>query len=226
MEKKEEKGIVRDYSSDMSALIKEQNNFLIIGRRGSAKTTLGFHLAELMNGFIGKPVYTFRYPNEELLAKIPFKPTNITNFGHLHQLVDCVVLVDEAQLHFDVLNKKVNEDLKKLLAVSRQNNVSFIFITHNSYFITRGLFSYIDVRIIKEVTEGHWDVERPHMKKLYSSIYITGKDRFFVDSDVYRGEEYFDKPEWFTNEFSCVYRRETERKKTFFDKISEVLRPK
>lgn len=201
----------------------EPCNFLIIGKKGSAKSSLGFKfLQENYNN--GKKAYTFNFPKPELLDNLPFKVQNLNTLKQLYNLTDSVCLIDEAHRYFDVLNKTVNEDLKRLLAESRQNNNSFIFITHNSYFITRGLFSYIDVRIIKEVNEGHWDMERPHMKQLYSDTFISGKEWFFIDSDFWRGKERFDKPDWFTEELSTVYRNEKIEKEDFFSKVRRVAK--
>jgi hypothetical protein len=96
--------------------------------------------------------------------------------------------------------------MKILLSNSRQNNIDCIFICHNSYFITRSLFAFIDVRIIKEVNEGHWSLERPHMKKAYENVNVFGKDKYFIDCDEVCGTYSFKKPSWFTEEFSMPYR--------------------
>ena len=231
-EQEKEESLSTDFKADDENLIVTLPlNFLIIGKKGSAKTTLGFKFLEEIKRLGKRRAYVFKYPKPELLAKLPFKARNLYSLKQLFNLTDSVVLIDEAHKYFDVLNKQVNEDLKKLLASSRQNNNSFIFITHNSYFITRGLFSYIDVRIIKEVNEGHWDMERPHMNKLYSDTNISGAQWFFIDSDFWRGREHFCKPDWFTDEFSNAYKVQNNATKlSFFDRLrslattGEVLR--
>ena len=113
------------------------------------------------------------------------------------------------------MDKKINNRFKNLLAISRQNNVCFIFICHNSYFINRSLFSFIDVKIIKDVNEGHWSLERKHMAKLYEDIVIYGKNSFFIDSDYIRGQQSFIKPTWFSDDLSLGYRFNTSKKNFF-----------
>jgi len=193
-------------------------NFLIIGKKGSGKTALGFKFLEDISIF--REAYVFRFPKPELLDKLPFVVKNITTLKQLYNLTDSCCLIDEAHRYFDVLNKSVNEELKELLANSRQNNCSFIFVTHNSYFITRGIFSYVDVRIIKEVNEGHWDTDRPHMKKLYSKVKIDKAKDYFIDSDFIRGIKQFQLMTWFDDDFTLAYKNQN----TEIDNPSERLR--
>ena len=202
----------------MSINLTEQQNYLIIGKKGSAKTCLGWSFAKNTLDASKRKVYVFDYPRPELLKSLPFEVENIVHLNRLFNITDGVVLIDESHKLFNVLNKKVNEELKNLLSVSRQNNTCFIFICHNSYFITRGLFSFIDVKIIKEVNQGHWELERKHMQKLYENVRIFGKENFFIDCDDGRGDETFEKPEWFTEEMSMAYRSQS-KKQDFFEKI-------
>ena len=218
-EEKIKKGSYKE--NELDAFLKP-NNFLIIGKKGSGKTALGFKFLSEINQISNKKAFVFDFPKPELLLKLPFHVENITTLKQLYNLTDSVCLIDEAHKYFDVLNKAVNEDLKVLLAASRQNNNCFIFITHNSYFITRGLFSYIDVRIIKEVNEGHWDMDRPHMKKLYENTNISGQEWFFIDSDFWRGREHFKLPVWFTSEFSNSYKLENATKEDFFKRVRQL----
>ncbi len=185
----------------------DPNNFLIIGKKGCGKTALGFKILEDISLF--RKAFVFRFPKPELLSKLSFSCGDITTMKQLYNLTDAVCLVDEAHRYFDVLNKSVNEELKELLANSRQNNCSFIFVTHNSYFITRGIFSYVDVRIIKEVNVGHWDTDRPHMKKLYSKVQIDKPQDYFIDSDYMRGKKMFELMDWYDKEFTSAYRNQS-----------------
>lgn len=204
---------------DLVSLFKDPNNFLIIGKKGSGKTCLGWNILERC-GFFGRKLYVFKFPNVDLLGSLPFEVENLVSFKQVFNLKNGVCIIDEAHKYFDVLNKSINVELRDLLACSRQNNMSFIFITHNSYFINRGLFSYIDVRIIKEVNEAHWDCERLHMKKLYERSNVVGVDSFFIDSDIFKGKERFNKPAWFNDAFSNVYAN-VNYDISFFDKICE-----
>ena len=187
-------------------MFKEQQNFLIIGKKNSGKSALGWKIAETIHYESGRKVYAFNSPDISLLNKIPFEVTNVLRINELRTIIDGVIIIDESHRIFDCSSKMVNKNLRDILAISRQNNVCFIFIAHNSYFLNRSLFSFVDVKLIKEVVESHWELERPHMKRLYSDIYIKGVDKFFIDSDELREETRFTKPIWYTDELSSSYR--------------------
>lgn len=215
-----EKEYIRDLRDEYNnkgkeQLYLEQTNIVIIGKKGSGKTCLGWTFAKKIADESGRKIYIYKYPKPEKLKKLPFKVINITRMDLLFNITDGIVILDEAQEHFGIWAKAVNEDLKRLLSYSRQNNTCFIFICHNSYFLNRSLFSFIDVRIIKETNENHWALERPYMSKLYSSVVVFGNDNFYIDSDYIRSNQTFEKPEWFTEEFSRAYRTET-KKEDFF----------
>lgn len=200
------------------SMFNQQQNYLILGKKGSAKTALAFTLMQTIVHTQQKKGYIYRHPDNSSLKTIPFKIINIHNLNRLYHLKDAVVLIDEAHIHFSVQEKKVNEELRNILSISRQNNTDFIFVCHNSYFLNRSLFSFIDIKMIKEVNPQHWELERNYMKKLYQSCHIYGKEKFFLDSDFDRGEKSFDKPEWYTEKLSKAYRSQL-NKKSFFDKF-------
>lgn len=187
-------------------LFTEQCNYLVLGKKGSGKSALSWKVAETIQQVQGKAVYVYRYPRPELLKKIPFEVENIVNFSHLFNLTNAVLLFDEAHKWFSVLQKKIDERLKNLLGDSRQNDIDCVFCCHNSYFINRSLFTFIDVKMIKEVNEGHWELERPHMKKLYENFPVHGPENYFIDCDWERGKTSFEKPPWYTDEFSNAFR--------------------
>ena len=205
-------------------LFTEQSNYLILGKKGSGKTALGWKIAETIHKLQNKKVFVYRFPKSNLLNKIPFKVENVNSFNKLFNITDALILFDEAHKHFDVLNKKIDEKLKNLLADSRQNNVDCCFICHNSYFITKSLFTFLDVKMIKEVNDDHWALERPHMKVLYENHPIHGPENYFIDSDWERGKTTFEKPGWFTEEFSNAFRI-NEKPEDLFEKALRQSAP-
>jgi len=215
IKEQEEKFISQYKANKEENLFIDQNNFLIIGKKGSGKTALGWSFLKKINEMSQREIYIFNHPRPEILKELPFKVSNLLKLEQLYNITDSVVLIDEAQLVFNVMDKKINNRFKNLLAISRQNNVCFIFICHNSYFINRSLFSFIDVKIIKDVNEGHWSLERKHMAKLYEDIVIYGKNSFFIDSDYIRGQQSFIKPTWFSDDLSLGYRFNTSKKNFF-----------
>jgi len=192
--------------SPSKTLATEQTNTVVIGKKGSAKTTWAWAFAKKIADESGRGIFTLNHPRPELFKDLPFKVTNLTRMDAMFNVTDGVVIIDEAHETFNVLDKRVNEDLKILLSRSRQNNTCFIFICHNSYFVNRGLFSFVDVRVIKEVNEKHWELERSHMKKLYQDTHVFGKENFYIDSDEVKGYFNFTKPDWCVEELCNAYR--------------------
>ncbi len=111
--------------------------FLILGRRGNGKTTLGFRLLE-RHHLAGRPCLIFRHPNPKVLPKWI---RNITIFTDTLP-EGAVILVDEAAKYFNqhAHAKKINLELQRWLETTRQREQSLIFIAHNSLFITLNLF--------------------------------------------------------------------------------------
>lgn len=195
------------------------NNMIIVGMKGSGKTCLGFYLLSKLGKNLKKLIYMC--PNPEVLTKLPFKTENITNFKDLIGLDNAVVLIDEADIHFDPLEKKVNKYLRNMLQLSRQNNVSIIFICHSSYFLNLSLFSLIDTYIFKETTAGHFTRERRHIQQMFEAkaSQVKGKDKAYIYTDKNEGIATFKKPKWFTDEVSKYYSIYN-NKKTIEDIIS------
>jgi len=197
-------------------LFKGQAYVLGLGKKRSGKTCLGWAFLKEF-GDNGREMYVYKFPKEELLNSLPFKVNNLTSLKEISNLSNAVILIDEAQKVFPVMEKTVNSQLRDILSLSAQNNLCFIFICHNSYFLNRSLFTFIDIKAIKEVSEGHWELERSYMKKLYQGYAIMGCKNFFIDCDEVRGSENFDKPDWFSDELSFAYK--IGKKEDFFKKV-------
>lgn len=181
------------------------NNCVIVGMKGSGKTCTGFYLLSKLGKGLKK--YIYECPNTNVLTKLPFKIENISNFKDLLGLENAVVLIDEADLVFDPMEKKINKYLRNMLQLSRQNNVSIIFIAHSTYFINLSLFNLIDSYIFKETSAGHFTRERRHIQQLFEAkaSQIKGRDKAFVYTHNNEGIVTLKKPSWFTQEISEYY---------------------
>lgn len=187
-------------------MFKEQVNVLIVGRKNSAKTSLGWAFTEKCVRIGKRNAFVYQYPKPELLKKLSFDVLNVRNMKQLYNLPEhSVVLIDEAHIHFNIWEKSVNRKLRDLLSLSRQKDINFILICHNSFFLNKSLFTFIDIRIIKEVNDGFWELERDFMRKLYQDVSVFGKETFFIDSEYDRGYKKFEKPEWFDELMSNAY---------------------
>jgi len=188
----------------------KQQNILICGKKGSGKTCTGYMILEKEK----KSKYIYKCPNEDFINKLPFKVENIGNIKDLFGLEDSVVLIDEADEEFNPAQKKINEELRLLLKLSRQNNNTLIFIVHNTYFLNRSLFNFIDTFIFKETNEFHFEIERPHIKKMFETKakQIRGINKAYIYTSDNAGFVLLKKPEWYTDKLSKIYSNNNNKK--------------
>jgi len=207
--------------AELIDVFEEQGNVIIVGKKRVGKTLLGWLLA-LKFAKHSRAIYVYRFPKPELLKTLPFKVTNIIETSQITNLTNAILLVDEAHRVFPVSEKRVNGQFRDILSTSGQSNLCVVLICHNSYFINRSLFSFIDIKCIKETNEGHWELERPYMKKLYQDILIKGKNKFYLDSEEVKGIQTYGCPDWYTNEMSkCYARTKAEEEEDFFNDVKK-----
>ncbi len=188
----------------------DNNNIIICGGKGTGKSCTGYTILSKSQ----QDKYVYMCPNEDFLKKLPFKVQSINNIKDLFGLENSIILIDEADNEFNPIEKKVNEQLRLLLKLSRQNNNSIIFIVHNTYFLNRSLFNFIDTFIFKETTEGHFEIERPHIKKLFQTKaqQVRGVNKAYIRTPYGEGIVIIDKPKWYTNELSKIYSNKNSKK--------------
>lgn len=190
-----------------------QEIIVIIGKKGSGKSMTGYQLLEQITKTEKREAYIYQFPNEKALKKMPFKCKNLSHIEEVDNLTDAVVLIDEASIVFNPLEKKVNQDFRKILQISRHNNISIILIAHNTYFINRSLFSFIDRFIWKMVGLNHFETERPHIKRIFENKVkvIREINKAYVYSDDMQGYVSVPKLNWFTDEFSKAYNNKNKK---------------
>lgn len=191
--------------------IQNSSNVLIVGKKRSGKTVEGMKIAIAKAVHQHKLIYTYRHPNEPLMKavfgdKYGGNLTDILEFGRSK---DAVVLCDEAHIHFTTMEKKVNDKLRAILGLSTQRNVDVILITHSFQFLNESLMAnYIDVVIIKELHDGHWETDRRYAKKLYGDVYVKSKDEVYVHLVNLGVKRYIKStlPKWWKEEYSHAYK--------------------
>lgn len=184
-------------------------SMVITGSRDSGKTALSY-------GFLlesKKPVYVYKYPNPPLIKRIGFRP--MYSIEELEDLVDSVIWIDEPQLHFPVDQKKANSNLAKLLSIAMHKDLTMLFTTSDTRWVTRGLESYIDAWAIKDI-EASLAKQGSLIKRIITRNCIVSSDDFKLPQNKYlfyarkfpalEGIHKFMLPSFWSTEYRKPYR--------------------
>ena len=177
---------------------------LIIGKRGSGKTALGFKFLEILSGkrkayFLGK-------------AKLPSWITSVESIEELKN--NSLFLVDEAALAFSAREsmKESNKYLGKLMAVARHKNLTLILITQNSAMMDLNILRLADTLLFKEPSLLQARFERKALGDLFQKAdkrfrKIKGdkKKYVYVLDDEFEGLLSFELPSFWSDALSKSY---------------------
>ena len=121
---------------------------LILGKRGSGKSALGYYLLELLH--TAYPVYVIGAP-ETAQNLLPDYVGIVPNLEMLPP--NSVAVVDEAHLRYHARqsNTDVSILMSKLLNISRQKSQTIIFVSQEARQIDRNIVSSADVIIFKDL---------------------------------------------------------------------------
>jgi len=139
------------------------NISVVVGRRGSGKTALGFRILDEAHE-AGKLTYVVGAP-QSTMALLPSWVMNIKEISMAPD--NAVVLADEAVLTYS--NREWTRDksakLNSAIDLARQKDLALIFITLNSAMIDVNIVRTIDTLILKEPSLLQEETERPFMRK-------------------------------------------------------------
>jgi ABC-type oligopeptide transport system ATPase subunit len=181
---------------------------LVVGKRGSGKTSLGMKLIELFRKKTKHKCYVLGYEKIRLpwWLKKAAKLENIPN--------NSVALLDEGAITFSAREpmKEINKMLSKFIAVARHKNLSLILITQNSAMIDLNVLRLSDTLFLKEPSLLQSKFERKALRDIYEKItpcfrkVENKKAYFYVWDDDFEGVLKYSLPEFWNEKISKSFR--------------------
>jgi hypothetical protein len=114
----------------------------ILGDRHRGKTNLAYSLLKNYRG--NREIVLYAYPVKVINHRTNKPYRQIHTIGELETLSNCIVFMDEMQKHIKFYDKRTNEKLLMMLSTIAHANVTIIFTTCLSQFITKALDGFID----------------------------------------------------------------------------------
>ena len=136
---------------------------LILGKRGSGKSALGYRLLEL-----------FRYQLTPYVVGVPKEARRLLPdwIGIVPSIEDlphkCIALVDEAYLHYHARGSMAKESkaMSQNLNLSGQRDQTLIFVSQEARQVDRNISSSASVVVFKDLGMLQLEFDRPELRKL------------------------------------------------------------
>ena len=130
---------------ELKSKITKALTIAVYGESGSGKTALVYKLLKLFN----KQIYFLKHPLPKLIGKLGYK--NLMSIELMEGIEDCVIVIDEPQLHFGIYDRKSNSIISKICSLARQKNITIIMSTSDTRVFGKANESYFDVWLIKNL---------------------------------------------------------------------------
>lgn len=161
---------VIDNDTVVEKIGKNGNVTVIVGKRGSGKTALGFAFAEQYHTKNpNRRIYAVAFPEESRSAL----PQWIDIMDNIEQIPNgSFIIADEAILIWASTKwqSKASKRLADLIEISRHKDLSMIFITLNSACLNINVLRFVNTLIIKQTSILQQDLERAEMRKMFKRI--------------------------------------------------------
>ena len=184
---------------------------LVLGKRGSGKSSLGYRLLELLRYALEPYVVGLPKEGEKLL------PDWIGLAGDIDEVpTKSVVLLDEACLRYhsrDSLTAR-NKEMSRVLNLSRQRQQTLIFVSQEARLVDRGIASAANVVVFKDLGMLQPSFDRRELAKIASqakeALAMVKGDRrrwsYVFSPDVnFAGLLENEPPSFWTSRLSCLY---------------------
>jgi hypothetical protein len=150
-------------ASKWLALLKHPEVIVILGKKGSGKSALGFRILEYFRWtspvyVIGLPVDAHKYLPDWIGVKPELKDVP----------PDSIVMVDESYVLYHARSSMTAraKALSEMLNLSRQRNQTLIFVSQESRQIDRNILSAADVIVFKEPGMLQSRFDRPELRDI------------------------------------------------------------
>ena len=185
----------------------------IYGGQGSGKTALAYKIMDIVSQN-GKKIYFLRHPKPDMIAKLGWN--NLDSLEDVEVLEDCVLYIDEPQLHISIYDKKSNAIIAKICSLARQKNILLIISSSDTRVFTKHNEAYFDLWMVKDLD---YDMVKQgsKIKKMLSKYCLFDPVGFRLNKNQFLSEcralsglnglHEFEIVDYFTEEHSKPYRR-------------------
>lgn len=201
-------------------VVNKATSVCIVGRRGSGKTSLAYHLLSMAN----KPVYVFKHPTPELIERLGYHA--MYSLEEMEDLQECFIWIDEPQVYLKKYEGRGNEALERMLSIARHRSITLILSTSDTRFVNKGLESYVDLWFIKDI-ETDLIKQGSLAKKIIKRNCIVDANGFRLTPSKYlfyardhprlEGIHAFPQPAFFNLDYSKPFRKVPE------ERVDEVV---
>jgi len=197
---------------ELKSKITEALTIAVYGESGSGKTALVYKILKLFD----KQIYFLKHPLPSIIEKLGYK--NLRSIETMEEIEDCVIYIDEPQLHFGIYKNKSNSIISKICSLARQKNITIIMSTSDTRVFGKANESYFDLWLIKNldyamVKNGSKIKQILEDNSLFDPRGIVLKqNEFLVDFRKHpkiNGKDTFNLTPEFTNQHSKPYAKKT-----------------
>ena len=125
----------------------ELRTIAIYGDTGEGKTSLAYNVINKLKK--GRDVFFLKYPNPKLIEELGYE--SLDSLELIENIENCILYIDEPQLHFGIYDKKSNGIISKICSLARQKNIILIISTSDTRVFTKHNESYFDAWCIKNL---------------------------------------------------------------------------